>query len=151
MRKYPDLMKQVMTRNHEKYPEMKNVLKTFTSNSDLQSSKGIKGIRSHSRPRVGQYGKSQYYNNVFMRSSWEVKFAQMCDERGIKWQYEPRWFTLSNGDRILPDFCLPDLSIWIQIKPKRLQDKLIGQMKLFTFKYKILDIIEYSSFFGEVV
>lgn len=51
---------------------------------------------------------------LIMRSTWELKYAQYLDSRGIKWQYEPE-FILNNGKIYLPDFLLEDGSV-VEIK-----------------------------------
>ena len=38
------------------------------------------------------------------------------DAADIKYQYEPEGFVLSNGTYYLPDFYLPDLKMWVEIK-----------------------------------
>ena len=60
----------------------------------------------------GNYG---YYNNTWMRSSWELNFAKWCDLSGIKWEYELKAFDL--GDTTYtPDFYLPKFDLWIEVK-----------------------------------
>lgn len=50
-----------------------------------------------------------------MRSTWEVKFAQYLDGRGIRWEYEPARFDL--GDcTYTPDFYLPDDDTYWEVK-----------------------------------
>lgn len=38
------------------------------------------------------------------------------DDLGIKYQYEPEGFVLSDGTYYLPDFYLPDLKLWVEVK-----------------------------------
>lgn len=53
---------------------------------------------------------------IKMRSSWEVLYAKFLDSQEIIWQYEPKSFKLSNGHRYFPDFFLPDLNEWHEVK-----------------------------------
>ncbi|MEW2635389.1 hypothetical protein AB0903_28030 [Streptomyces sp. NPDC048389] len=38
------------------------------------------------------------------------------DHLGVVWQYEPEGFDLGSGHWYLPDFWLPDLRIWLEVK-----------------------------------
>jgi hypoxanthine phosphoribosyltransferase len=59
-------------------------------------------------------------NIVFAHES-EKKFARILDFYRIKWEYEPRTFTLEwdeNGDStssFTPDFYLPELELYIEL------------------------------------
>lgn len=53
---------------------------------------------------------------IKMRSNWEVLYAHYLDSLGILWQYEPKQFKLSNGKRYYPDFYLPELKEWHEVK-----------------------------------
>jgi endogenous inhibitor of DNA gyrase (YacG/DUF329 family) len=55
------------------------------------------------------------YNGFKFRSKGEARYAEWCDVVGIKWLYEPQVFNLSNCSYI-PDFYLPKLNKWIEIK-----------------------------------
>lgn len=57
------------------------------------------------------------YKGINMRSSWEVEFAQLCDEQKITWEYEPKAFKLSDKKQYTPDFYLPETNKWVEIKP----------------------------------
>lgn len=53
---------------------------------------------------------------IKMRSNWEVSYAKYLDSKNIIWQYEPKQFKLSNGKRYWPDFFLPVLNEWHEVK-----------------------------------
>lgn len=53
---------------------------------------------------------------IQMRFSWEVLYAKYLDFSGIKWLYEPKQFKLSTGKRYWPDFYLPDLNEYHEVK-----------------------------------
>jgi len=62
-------------------------------------------------------GKMQWcYKDIFMRSGLEVLFALYLDNTKQIWEYEPEIFLLQNGMRYRPDFYLPALDKWIEIK-----------------------------------
>lgn len=57
------------------------------------------------------------YKGYAFRSRTEARWAVFFDHMGIKWEYEPEGFELGNGLRYLPDFWLPDLCLWVEVKP----------------------------------
>ncbi len=58
------------------------------------------------------------YKEIEMRSKLESKFAFFLDCLKVKWKYEPKTFNLSNGITYIPDFYLPELKTWVEIKGK---------------------------------
>lgn len=56
-----------------------------------------------------------YRGNKF-RSRTEARWAVFFTEAGIPFEYEPEGFHLPSG-RYLPDFYLPDLKLWFEVKP----------------------------------
>lgn len=68
----------------------------------------------------GMYGKITHgkwgkYNGIYMRSSYEIKFAFFLDCSGIEWEYEPRAFDLGEMT-YTPDFYLLEFDCYIEIK-----------------------------------
>lgn len=61
-------------------------------------------------------GIKNKYKGVEMRSKLESKVAMFLDALGILWIYEPKTFRLSNHFSYKPDFYLPKLKIWIEVK-----------------------------------
>lgn len=57
------------------------------------------------------------YNGYRFRSRLEARWAVFFDTLQVRWQYEPEGFKLPSGAGYLPDFYLPDLDLWIEIKP----------------------------------
>ena len=56
----------------------------------------------------------------FLRSSWEIKFAQWLDSKLLTWDYESEYFLDSTSEevhRYLPDFYIKELDSYIEIKP----------------------------------
>jgi hypothetical protein len=60
--------------------------------------------------------KNTFYNGYNFRSRLEARWAVWFDCMEIKYRYESEGFDL-DGKAYLPDFWLPDLNIWIEIKP----------------------------------
>jgi hypothetical protein len=59
------------------------------------------------------------YNGCRFRSRLEAKWAVFFDAGGIKYEYEPEGFELSNGSKYLPDFYFPDYDWYCEVKPPR--------------------------------
>lgn len=57
------------------------------------------------------------YSGYRFRSRLEARWAVVFDCLGLLWEYEPEGFELGNGLRYLPDFRLPELNTWLEIKP----------------------------------
>lgn len=62
------------------------------------------------------FGLETFYKGIKMRSRLETKFAFFLDALKINWEYEPKTFLLSNGIMYKPDFYLPELKQWIEVK-----------------------------------
>lgn len=58
------------------------------------------------------------YRGFRFRSRLEARWAVFFDILNINWQYEPQGY-LIDGKPYLPDFFLPDLNLFIEIKPTR--------------------------------
>lgn len=61
------------------------------------------------------------YKGYKLRSRLEARWACFFDALGIKWEYEPEGYVLSNGKWYLPDFWLPKFhgpeGLWVEVKP----------------------------------
>lgn len=81
-----------------------------------------------SKVKAGKFCSQKCYKEVFfpafnkrnmgfqldgkhMRSSWEVRIADLLNQTKIKWQYEPQKF-----NNYIPDFYLPELNIYLEVK-----------------------------------
>jgi hypothetical protein len=58
-----------------------------------------------------------YWGGTLFRSRTEARWACFFDEMGLRWEYEPQGFELSDGTRYLPDFWMPDMGMWVEVKP----------------------------------
>lgn len=56
------------------------------------------------------------YKGYRFRSRLEARWAVFFDSLGLHWEYEKEGFDL-NGKYYLPDFYLPHLDLWVEIKP----------------------------------
>lgn len=56
------------------------------------------------------------YKGFRFRSRLEARWAVFYDTLRIKWEYEKEGFDLGNGVLYLPDFYIPHLDCWIEIK-----------------------------------
>lgn len=61
------------------------------------------------------------YKNYRFRSRNEARWAIYFDALGVKWEYEPEGFTLSDGSNYLPDFWFPDYKAYGEVKPSNFE------------------------------
>lgn len=59
--------------------------------------------------------ETRYAGHRF-RSRLEARWAVAFNALGIRWEYEKEGFDLPKSGRYLPDFWLPDLSCWVEVK-----------------------------------
>jgi predicted nuclease of restriction endonuclease-like RecB superfamily len=83
--------------------------------------------------------KRIHYEDIWMRSSWEVAYAKYCDKNKIKWEYEPKIFDLGKS-RYIPDFYLPESDTYVEIKG-RWYPGTKRKFRLFQKKYYSVNII----------
>ena len=57
------------------------------------------------------------YKGYRFRSRLEARWAVFFDTLGIAWEYEKEGYDLGNGRWYLPDFWLPQVNMWAEIKP----------------------------------
>jgi hypothetical protein len=56
------------------------------------------------------------YAGVDFRSTLEADWAYTLDRLGMTWQYEPEAIMLPSGREYRPDFYLPELTTWLEVK-----------------------------------
>ena len=71
-----------------------------------------------------------FYKGFRFRSRLEARWAVFFDAMGVNWLYEPEGFELPNGMYYLPDFYLPDLGIWVEVKGSKTKE---DEEKIFNF------------------
>lgn len=87
---------------------------------------------------VGSYYDSPNQGKVWMRSGWETSVADYLTKEGLNWYYESHWITLSESQKYLPDFYIPDLDLYIEVKGRiKSKDKKIIKL-MYENKYKFL-------------
>lgn len=57
------------------------------------------------------------YKGYRFRSRLEARWAVFFDALGLKWDYEIEGFELDDGSKYLPDFYLPELDFYAEVKP----------------------------------
>lgn len=62
---------------------------------------------------------STQYKGYLFRSRLEARWGVFLDALGIAWDYEAEGFEIE-GERYLPDFWLPTVKMWAEVKPDKL-------------------------------
>lgn len=57
-----------------------------------------------------------HYRGCYFRSRLEARWALAFDMLRIKWRYEPEAYRVGDGLAYLPDFHLPELGTWVEVK-----------------------------------
>lgn len=73
-------------------------------------------IRAKALGRPARFAKRVQWDGRWFRSTWEIRVAKALTALGVKWEYEPRSFTLSDGSRYTPDFYLPESDAFWEVK-----------------------------------
>lgn len=60
-----------------------------------------------------------HYKGYKFRSRLEARWAVFFDSYGIDYEYEIEGFELENGLRYLPDFYIPSLGVYVEVKPNK--------------------------------
>ncbi len=77
------------------------------------------------------------YRGVKFRSRLEARWAVFFNEIGLAWQYEPDAFPISKEppSAYLPDFFLPDLNLFWEVKPEAGNTRVYSLHKVKAFFY----------------
>lgn len=70
------------------------------------------------------------YNGYRFRSRLEARWAVFFDMLGVQYEYETEGFDLGDAGWYLPDFWLPHISIWAEVKPEPLAPEAIKKCLL---------------------
>lgn len=73
------------------------------------------------------------YNNRLFRSRTEARYAVFLDALGEKWEYEKDGYDLDDRDYYLPDFWLPRLETFVEIKGTNPNDDEIRKCRKLQF------------------
>ena len=77
------------------------------------------------------------YSGHLFRSRLEARWAVFFDYLNVKWEYEKEGFEFNNKIRYLPDFFLPELDCWLEVKgvyPTELEKNKAGLLAVATNK-----------------
>lgn len=66
--------------------------------------------------------ETRIYGRRF-RSRLEARWSVAFTEAQIEWDYEPEGFDLGEAGTYLPDFWLPQVSMWAEVKPRPLSSE----------------------------
>jgi hypothetical protein len=69
------------------------------------------------------------YKGYRFRSRLEARWAVFFDAMGIEWEYEKEGFDLGDAGWYLPDFWLPQVEMWAEVKPGPLKYDEIRRCK----------------------
>lgn len=69
------------------------------------------------------------YNGYRFRSRLEARWAVFFDTQDIEYDYEPEGFDLGEIGRYLPDFFLPQVNMWAEVKPKALTPQELAKCR----------------------
>jgi hypothetical protein len=81
------------------------------------------------------------YKGYKFRSRLEARWAVFFDTAEIKWEYEPEGFEMSNGQRYLPDFYLPEEQAYFEIKGVMPDETYMEKLKLFAIEKDITIVL----------
>lgn len=60
-----------------------------------------------------------FYNGFQFRSRLEARWAVFFDTLGVEYEYEKQGYDLGDGVYYLPDFWIPHLRTWFEVKGKK--------------------------------
>jgi hypothetical protein len=69
------------------------------------------------------------YRGYRFRSRLEARYAVFFDVLGVRWEYEPQGFDLGPAGWYLPDFWLPDLRMWAEVKAEALDEQELAKAR----------------------
>lgn len=78
--------------------------------------------------------QTRHSDGNYYRSRLEARWAVFFNALGINYEYEKEGYVLEDGTWYLPDFWMPDLNLWVEIKGKKddaFDDELNAKLALF--------------------
>ena len=79
-------------------------------------------IGFHNHWGKGQYHDTPNQGRVWMRSGWEIKSANYLTSLKLSWYYEFKWLRIDAMRAYLPDFYVPSLELFIEVKGGRREE-----------------------------
>jgi hypothetical protein len=95
------------------------------------------------------YYKSGYREDLghFVRSSWEANFARLMIFLGVEYKYECKMFVFSNETTYRPDFYLPHLNSWVEVKGRWYLEAVIKVAAFYEeYPEEVLDIVDQNQY-----
>jgi hypothetical protein len=77
------------------------------------------------------------YAAIQFRSTLEADWACTLDALGVAWCYEPEAVRLPSGEHYRPDFWLPALEVWLEVKGPNVP----GLEKTYEFARSVLQLV----------
>lgn len=81
------------------------------------------------------------YNGYRFRSRLEARWAVFFDAVGLTYEYEKQGFDLGDGIRYLPDFWLPSLRMWVEIKAELESEDHEKPERVSYFSHPVLELM----------
>jgi hypothetical protein len=75
------------------------------------------------------------YHGIEFRSKLEAKYAQAFDRLGIVWEYEGHGFRFDDGTCYCPDFYMPEIDTYFEVKGV-LDEESLRKIKLLVMEMK---------------
>jgi hypothetical protein len=88
------------------------------------------------------------YKGYKFRSRLEARYAVLFDELGIEWDYEAEGYELPDGTWYLPDFYLPKVNAYIEIKGEKSSSEEIDKSAFMADEFHISAILSAGDSFG---
>lgn len=112
--KRPDVKEKhlMACRDPERCKKISDVMKLNNPMYDVETV--IKSLSHHTTNYNGGYVQSSDGTNVYLRSSYEIRVAELLNKYNIEWKYELP-IQLNRG-HYFPDFYIPTYDIWIEVK-----------------------------------
>lgn len=92
------------------------------------------------KKKTDSWGTANVYRGDNLRSNWETYAAKLILYAGFTYEYEHRRYQLGQGISYLPDFYIPELQLYVEVKGILL-DK--DKVKLSLFKQRVTSRILY--------
>ena len=73
------------------------------------------------------------------RSTWEAAFAKYLDDKNLQWAYEAHAWLLSDGSAYIPDFWVPQLDAYFEVKGWTSEESA-RKLALFRDEYPQIDL-----------
>ncbi|MFM9703640.1 PDDEXK family nuclease [Streptomyces galilaeus] len=83
---------------------------------DRQATVNLRSSEGESDEQTTIKALPTVYRDTEFRSLLEACWAATLDSLRIVWEYEPETFTLPSGVKYLPDFHLPEIGAWLEVK-----------------------------------